>query len=149
MEKRDLIDRIFIAICALTLVSVFLPCNELDKVKNGITIPQYSSILDGQAGFIHILLPVAAAFMIMIGKRVIASLIAFASVGFNAFSVYYFWDQGEYAVNTFAAGSKLSEFYRYAGYEGCTNINPFGFYLAVVAMSLLLLVAIVNLVIKE
>ncbi len=149
MEKRDLIDRIFIAFCALTLVSVFLPCDELDKIRSGISIPVYSSILDGKAGFVHILLPVAAAFMIIIGKRVIASLLGFVTVGFNGFTVYYFWDQSEYIVNAFSSGSKLGELYQMIGYDGCTHILPLGFYLAVVAMSLLLLISIVNLIIKE
>jgi len=149
MEKRDLIDRIFIGICALTLLSVFLPCDELDKIKGGITTPSYNSILDGKIGFVYLVFPIAVFFLIVLGKRVIASVIGIITAIVNACTIYFFWDASEYAVNVFKTGSRLADFYNMMGYDGCVHVYPVGFYIAIAAVVLMVLISIVNLVIKD
>ena len=150
MGKRDWVEKIFIVVCGLVLISAFIPCVRVNVSYEGIVSTRIHAILDANTGFMHILLPVATAFLIIIGKRILATVAAFITIFFNGFVLLYYLDAGDnlagwYEDNTGLMGQMM----RSVGIDSVTVELPVGFYLVVTGLALLLIMAIVNIVIKE
>ncbi|GEM_PF-5077610 len=150
MGKREVFDKIFIGILGLALVSVFIPCNQIDAVSTtGITKSQYYAILDSRIGIMHIVFPIVVAFVLIWGKYKAASVLGILLSGLHFIILFYYLQQGDYLHEIAASDSPFSIFMKMSDIESVNNVHPFGYYLAIGAAGLLLITSIIGFFIKE
>ena len=149
MGKREVFDKIFIGILGLALVSVFIPCNQIDAIANGITKTKYYAILDSHIGIMHIVFPIVVVFVLIWGKYKAASVLGILLSGLHFIVIFYYLQQGDYLHEIAESDSPFSIFLKMGGIESVNNVHTFGYYVAIVAAGLLLLTSIIGFFIKE
>ncbi|MBP5260595.1 MAG: hypothetical protein J6Z43_00545 [Clostridiales bacterium] len=151
MDKRDVTSAVFMGACGLAIASAFIPCNQVNMSYGDHYGMKLESMLDLHTGFLCILLPVLTVVFVIAGKRIVSSVLGFVTVICDALSVYHFVDSAEYASRAVAnPNSPWGQFANYSsGIEKVTVVHPFGFYLAIAAIALLLLISVINLFVKD
>ena len=149
MGKREVFDRIFIGVLGLVLISVFIPCNQIDIVVKGYTKSSYTSIMDSRIGFMHIVFPLVIAFILIWGKHILASILGILLAIVHSVILYFYVDNGNYGKQILESKGAFSILMEMGGITDIKNIHPVGFYVAVAAVILLVLVSVIGFFIKE
>ena len=149
MGKREVFDKIFIGVLGLVLVSVFIPCNQIDMVVKGYTKSSYTAILGSRIGFMHIVFPLVIAFILIWGKHTLASILGILLSIVHGVILYLYIDAGNYGREVLESKGGFSILFEMGGITDIKNIHPVGFYIAIVAVILLVLVSIIGFFIKD
>ena len=151
MNKRDATSVVFIGACVLTVVSAGFPCNQVNMEYSDHSGMRLESVLDLQTGIICILLPLLTAVFVILGKRILSSVFGIITVTCHALSIYHFIDAAQYASKVLSdPKSPWVQIANYStGIEKITIVHPFGFYFAIAALAILLIISVINLFVKD
>ena len=148
--KREIYERIYIAIVALVILLCFLPCYELKEVRDGIPKITSSTLLDSKTNVLPLLIPPLIIFFVFKGMRIGASVFGIIESLLNVVLIWFIVDDGQYRINVLSHPDTL--FCRILISDGVTSITssyPIGYYLNIGAAILLLIFAVTGFFIPE
>ena len=147
---REIFERIYLAIMGLVIFSMFIPCNEVIVVTDNVPKAHTSAIFDSHVGIIALIVAVAAVIFILKGKRIASSVSGILVSALAGVTILFFVDTGKSAQAVTEGGdSAWKTMMEYGGITSVTNRHTIGYYVASVALIVLLIAAVAGFFIKD
>ena len=150
MTAREITDRVFMGIAAFGVIANFFPVITVQLIYDDSVKFQNENIMEGQYGFILMILSITTLICALLCKRIIASVMGFVTAATSAFMLFLVNDRAVTVAKWMDdPDSAFGGFIGMSGIRNITATRAAGFYLVMAGAILLALISIINLIVRD